>query len=360
MGKKKEIMLLITYSCNLNCVYCYEPKTEHNKITLDQAISYIKEVVDNLNETYSEFEVQFMGGEPLLQYDLIKSVSTWLWEQTFKVKLSQIFIVTNGTLLNDDMKTWFSSHKGRICLGLSFDGNRLMQNMNRSESAPLVDLSYFVDNWPIQHVKMTVSPDTISNLYDGVIYLIEQGFTYITTDLAMGDRIFWEDCHLKVFADQLERLSAFYIANPETPLFSMFNVDILSIVSTDSDTQKHCGCGEDLVCIDTDGKHYACHLFSSIALPKSKVFVSNEYDFSDYACFEIAECKDCAIRNFCPHCYGMNFLCTGDIKKQSAFTCKSAKIQFAYACKCQLGRALKCGDEFLYSHLNDIINSITL
>lgn len=94
MGKKKEIMLHITYNCNLNCVYCYEPKTEHNKMTSDQAISYIKEVVGNLDETYSEFEVQFMGGEPLLQYDLIKSVSTWMWEQTFEVKLSQIFIVT--------------------------------------------------------------------------------------------------------------------------------------------------------------------------------------------------------------------------------------------------------------------------
>lgn len=79
-----------------------------------------------------------------------------------------------------------------------------MQNMNRSESAPLVDLSYFVANWPIQHVKMTVSPDTVSNLYDGVIYLIEHGFTYVTTDLAMGERVSWEDWHLKVFAEQLE------------------------------------------------------------------------------------------------------------------------------------------------------------
>lgn len=360
MGKKKEIMLLITYNCNLSCVYCYEPKTEHNKMTSDQAISYIMEVVNNLDETYSEFEVQFMGGEPLLQFDLIKSVSTWLWEQTFKVKLSHIFIVTNGTLLNDEMKAWFSEHKESICLGLSFDGDRLMQDMNRSESASLVDLSYFVANWPNQHVKMTVSPDTISNLYDGVTYLIEQGFPYMTTDLAMGDRIFWEDCHLNVFAEQLEKLSAFYTANPDTPLFSMFDIDILSVVSTASDAQKHCGCGEDLVCIDTDGKHYACHLFSPIALPKSKVIKSNEYDFSDYAYFELADCKDCAIRNFCPHCYGMNFLCTGDIKKQSAFTCKSARIQFAYACKCQLGRAERFGDEKLYSHLNNIINSIIL
>ena len=43
-------MLLITYNCNLSCVYCYEPKTEHNKMTSDQAISYIMEVVNNLDE----------------------------------------------------------------------------------------------------------------------------------------------------------------------------------------------------------------------------------------------------------------------------------------------------------------------
>ena len=93
MNKKQKICIITSLDCNLSCVYCYEPKTEHNKMTSDQAISYIMEVVNNLDETYSEFEVQFMGGEPLLQFNLIRLVSTWLWKQTFKVKLSHILLL---------------------------------------------------------------------------------------------------------------------------------------------------------------------------------------------------------------------------------------------------------------------------
>ena len=39
MEKKpaKAIVLLTTYDCNLRCLYCYEPKTAHHKMTIDTA-----------------------------------------------------------------------------------------------------------------------------------------------------------------------------------------------------------------------------------------------------------------------------------------------------------------------------------
>lgn len=353
-------MLLITYSCNLNCAYCYEPKTENKKMTPEKAISYIKDVVDNLDDSYSEFEVQFMGGEPLLQFDLIKTVSTWLWEQTFKIKLSHIFIVTNGTLLNANMKQWLSANRDRICIGLSFDGDNLMQNINRSSSASLVDVAFFASNWPEQTVKMTISPETIGRLYDGVKYLVGCGFSSISADLAMGNKIIWKDSHLTVFAEQLDKLVRYYVENVDVPLFSMFNVDVVSILTSKTGMAKNCSCGENLVCIDTDGQHYPCHLFSPITLTREELQGASDYNFRDHECFTIPACKDCAIELFCPQCYGMNYLCTGDIRKQSPFTCSSTKIQFVYACKCQMERAAKIGDAKKYSNLRSIIENIQL
>ena len=353
-------MLLVTYRCNLNCTYCYEPKMEYKNMTAAEAKAYIQDAVNSLDDSYSEFEIQFMGGEPLLQFNLIKDVSTWLWEQQFRIKLSQIFIVSNGTLLNDEMKSWFSTNRENICIGLSFDGNSSMQDINRSQSSTLVDLQFFVKNWPEQNVKMTISPDTINSLYNGVVCLVEKGFLSITADLAMGDKIEWADQHLDLFAEQLDKLSYFYQEHLSAPLFSMFNIDVLSVLDGKRYGKKQCGCGEDMICIDVDGKQYACHLFSPITLSGEKLLLSHDIDFSKHECFAAATCSNCAIEQLCPHCYGMNFLCTGDIRKQSAFTCKSFKIQFSYALKCQLGRALKSGDGQLYANLINLIENIEL
>ena len=144
--RRKAIMLLVTYGCNLRGTYCYEPKTVHKQMTVPDAKRYISEQVSRLDlDKFNEFDVQFMGGEPLLQFPLIREVSEWLWNQTWALPLAQVFAPTNGTLLNDDMRLWFSSHKDRICLGLSFDGNQVMQDVNRSDSYSSIDLAFFAN-----------------------------------------------------------------------------------------------------------------------------------------------------------------------------------------------------------------------
>lgn len=55
---------------------------------------------------------------------------------------------TNGTLLNEELKAWFSAHNKIITLALSYDGLATIQNYNRSNSSSHIDLSYFLKNWP--------------------------------------------------------------------------------------------------------------------------------------------------------------------------------------------------------------------
>ena len=72
MGKQKVIMLLITYKCNLRCSYCYEPKGSNFKMSEAKVKSIIQEQMDALGDDYEAVEIQFMGGEPLLEFPLIK------------------------------------------------------------------------------------------------------------------------------------------------------------------------------------------------------------------------------------------------------------------------------------------------
>lgn len=350
-------MLLVTHQCNLRCSYCYEHKEKSNHMSISNAKLYISEVVNSLDESYQSFEVQFMGGEPLLQFPLIKEVSEWLWQAYFPISLDCEFAPTNGTLIDQEMKKWFSANRDRICLGLSFDGNRLMQNVNRSNSATQVDLDFFKNTWPNQSVKMTISPNTISMLRDGVVFLHKQGFRHITADLAMGKEVVWKDEHLKLYRQQLGLLSDYYLEHPQIPRLSLLNLDIRSLF-LDNDNKKKCSCGEDLVCIDTDGTEYACHLFSPATMSEEQAKASLAIDFTDHSAFIPDDCGDCLLFLQCPCCYGMNFLCYGNVSTQSAFTCQAFKIQFLANCELQHRLAITRNDKETINLIDKIINNI--
>ena len=351
-------MLLVTYKCNLRCSYCYEPKTKDFRMTAERAKQMILKQISSLADDYDSVEIQFMGGEPLLEFPLIKEVSEWLWSSAFSKKIAVLFAPTNGTLLDSEMKTWFYANKEKIHLGLSFDGDGDMQNVNRSFSYRQVDLSFFASTWPEQSVKMTISPDTVSKLSDGVTYLHKAGFKYISADLAMGPEIRWVKQSLISYKQELEKLILFYIENPSLVPFSMLRINIESIGKRKQDV-KTCSCGENMVCIDWTGKMYACHLFSPVSLPMEKAIRSNlEYDFSDHSQFQNSVCRQCMLNVACNHCYGMNYICTGDARKPSPFHCSAFKILFAANCKYRLAQAQANNDTKSIESINTVLSRI--
>ena len=359
MGKQKVIMLLITYKCNLRCSYCYEPKVSNFKMSIEKAKHIIQEQIDGLDEKYETVEIQFMGGEPLLEFPLIKECAEWLWITPITDKKIILFAPTNGTLLTAEMKAWFEKNKDRFNLGLSFDGDMAMQNANRSSSFNNVDLDFFVKTWPDQSVKMTISPDTISNMAEGVMFLHRKGFKYISADLAMGNSIEWTKEKLVIYKTELKKLVEFYLANPQLIPFSMLRVDVNSIMHINAATHKTCSCGEDMVCVDWTGKAYACHLFSPVTISMEKAAkAAKTIDFKDHLCFNNGKCAKCILNTVCTHCYGMNYVCSDDINTPSPFHCRAFKLQFVANCRYQLQIAKRNGEDDAILRINKLINKI--
>ena len=324
----------------------------------EMAKRIISEQISLLGSDYDSVEIQFMGGEPLLEYPLIKEVSEWLWNTTFNKKLTVLFAPTNGTLLNSEMKIWFASNKEKIHLGLSFDGNALMQNRNRSMSFDAVDLDFFAKTWPAQSVKMTISPDTIGSLYDGVKFLHDKGFKYLSADLAMGRKVVWNKKALIDYQSELKKLCEYYMYHKDLVPVSMLRLNIVSIWGNRT-RMKTCSCGEDMVCVDCSGKSYACHLFSPVSVPTAQADKSNkQYDFSNHLQFVPEKCSKCLLISVCNNCYGMNYLCTGDVTKPSPFHCSAFKITFAANCRLRLAHAEKENDNKTIETIHKIINLI--
>jgi len=299
-----------------------------------------------------------MGGEPLLEFSLIKEVSEWLWTTSFSNKIMVLFAPTNGTLLDNTMKSWFTENKEKIHLGLSFDGDVSMQNTNRSSSSAQVDLPFFVKTWPNQSVKMTISPETISHLSEGVKYLHNAGFKYISADLVMGPHIKWSKHSLLIYKEELENLIQYYLENQELIPFSMLRINLESI-GHGRHNVKTCSCGENMICVDWTGKTYACHLFSPVSLPMEKAMkCTQQYDFSDYSQFESPICSKCMLNIACNHCYGMNYICTEDISKTSPFHFSAFKILFVANCKYRLAQAQMSNDINAINTINKVISKI--
>lgn len=319
----------------------------------------IQKQIEALDESYEAVEIQFMGGEPLLEFPLIKECAEWLWSTPITEKKMMLFAPTNGTLLTDNMKEWFAKNKDRIHLGLSFDGDMAMQNTNRSSSFNNVDLDFFVKTWPNQSVKMTISPDTISNMAEGVMFLHRKGFKYISSDLAMGDSVGWSKEKLGIYQTELKKLVEYYIANPQLVPFSMLRVDINAIMHSNTENYKTCSCGEDMVCVDWTGKTYACHLFSPVTISKEKAEKAvKTIDFENHSCFNNGKCAKCILNTVCTHCYGMNYVCSDDINTPSPFHCSAFKLLFVANCRYQMQVAKRNGDSAAILQINQVINKI--
>lgn len=123
-----SMSLLVTQACNLRCVYCYEDKTNAimDEVTAFQSVDWlIKHSGDMKCITIS-----FFGGEPLLNFPLIKTVVEYAQERATEVgKKVWYSITTNGTLLNDEIICFLKDHN--FSVQISFDGLKELQDAQR-------------------------------------------------------------------------------------------------------------------------------------------------------------------------------------------------------------------------------------
>lgn len=323
--KKKVVTLTLTQSCNLSCCYCYET----NKTSLSMTYSTAKKIIDYEFASTSEdvlVEIDFFGGEPFLEFKLMSDLVDYVKHRYSKRKYI-FFVITNGTLLDSKIKSWLLQNKDCLICGLSFDGTKEMQNINRSNSYDMVDLDFFAHQYPEQSVKMTISNNTLSSLADGVLFLQSYGFE-VTCNLAYG--IDWSDTkYQEILYRELNKLISYYLSNPEVKICSMLDMDISRVAFYDNNIGRYCGAGIDMVSYDADGKSYPCQMFMPLSAGKDKAENASKIKFyEDIIPNELVDpkCKDCIIKAICPTCYGSNYIATGNIYFHEQSYCHLMKI----------------------------------
>jgi len=125
-------IVVVTLRCNEQCVYCHAASAPVNRKELDMSLETAKKTVDFIFQSPSDaITIEFQGGEPLLNYSVIKETIKYAREKNKKIKKDLRFtVVTNLSLMTDDIYKFFLEQD---VLGLctSLDGPKHIHDHNR-------------------------------------------------------------------------------------------------------------------------------------------------------------------------------------------------------------------------------------
>lgn len=323
---KAQLTLFLNNSCNLNCVYCYEKQREKFVMSFKCASEWIKRCLNDRNNEF--WSICLFGGEPLLQFPLVKKICVWTWQQQWPS--SYIFLLqTNGTLLNEEMKDWFHLNKERIGLCLSLDGKKETHDRNRNNSFDRIDLDFFRSLWPNMPVKMTISRNNIGTIKDDIVWLHEQGFSIRGCNLAVGEgELSYRE--FDSIGEQLKLLADFYISNPAVEIAPILNIPLYLISSPLDPHRRICNVGtEKLIVVNTDGTTSPCSFFSNVSSLRKDADLQEQLKEVKYRktnCF-----FSCVFSPVCDVCYAENYTETGNMYEPSKQRCRLMKMRIIAA-----------------------------
>lgn len=319
----KQIVLLITHRCNLNCRYCYEKHKDSAVMSADVCKEILEKEFSGLKDEKGSLAISFLGGEPLLNEDLIMEVSEWLWNKK-KGQSFTLDITTNGTVLSKKMREWLGKNKHRIDVTLSLDGLGEIQSINRTSAK--IDVDFFISNWPHRRVNVVLFPDSINLFAQSVREMICRG---IKVSVAIGEGIYWSQEALREYERQLENLQDDFIDEPLAGRRCGIFLNIEHCCGAVPETLPLCTIeNSNTACYDAMGNLYACHMLSPIVLGKQAEYYAQMQKVN--SSYQVdADCLECILFHLCKPCPAMNIMVLNDITKNAArvTSCKMRKIQ---------------------------------
>lgn len=326
METTRVCTLMITHSCNLNCIYCFEKFKSNQKMSFDVAIGILEREFALFENEKGRLAIEFFGGEPLTNISLIKQIYDWVKKK--KPTIDYVFqITTNGTLLTDDIKEWLIERKNDFRIVMSVDGTEAMQMGNRGCKLSDLPIDYVRNVWPNSYFKMTLSSDTLCEYAKGLISLYEKGFN-IASSLAEGQT--WKNGDAEIYRTQLNQIGDYFLSHPDKIVQHPFNFLFKMYLdqSVNKLPWKNCGVGTTIKMYDIDGKLYPCHLF--LPMVHGNKHVLNEIaniNFTNHELIIDEDCKCCPALKICKTCYGYNFIQRNNVIKRDKSMCSLRLVE---------------------------------
>jgi sulfatase maturation enzyme AslB (radical SAM superfamily) len=171
----RRLFVTLTASCNLGCSYCYQDAKRDRRMdreTLHRSVDLL------LDSEQPEVELFFFGGEPLLEFAMIRDAVEYAESRSAGRSLGY-GIITNGTLLRPETAAFLDRH--RFFVQLSFDG--LPKAQARRGPGTFSVLDRRLEEIRTAHPEMyrerlavasTLTPETVDGLADSFAYFLDR------------------------------------------------------------------------------------------------------------------------------------------------------------------------------------------
>lgn len=334
-----ECTLYLTDYCNLKCSYCYLGDEKNlNFLDRDKLEKSIDFIIKN-NTEGEKIYLTFLGGEPLLNKDLIYEAVNIINNKYSKYSdLFKYRITTNCTLIDDEIIKFFEDNKFNV--RVSIDGDEYTHNLNRISINKSISYETILNNIKkiqksnIEYsIRMTISENTIELLYKNILYFYNLGIK----SYCLGFDTFasWSEKKLEEMNIQLLKVADFYVDKLESNediFIDVFDGKFTSII-IDRENLFCSGGSKGHLNISSSGELYPCGFV--INNNKWKIgTVNNGLDTCKLrksiksSIAKDIPCSECDIKFTCHarKCGFLNYAQTNYLNKPSTSTCNIEKI----------------------------------
>lgn len=332
----KALCLHVSHACNLNCSYCFAGQGKYHGEEALMSLETGKKALDFLIENSGErtnLEVDFFGGEPLMNFDVVKELVAYgRRQEKLHNKKFRFTLTTNGVLIDDDVIDFANREMSNVVLSL--DGRKEIHDLTRVDFSGKGSYDTVVPrfrrlvearggkNYYMRGTFTHANPD----FTEDVFHMADMGFTELSMEpvvCAPDDPAALTAEDIEIVKEQYEILTCEMLKRREEgrPFsFYHYNIDLTNGPCIYKRISG-CGSGTEYMAVTPAGDLYPCHQF----VGEEKFRLGNVYDgvtvpevreeFRSCNAYSRPECRDCWAQLYCSGgCAANAYHATGSVQ----------------------------------------------
>jgi len=362
-GVIKALCMHIAHTCNLNCEYCFASQGKYHGERAVMSFEVGKRALDFLIEnsgTRRNLEVDFFGGEPLMNFDVVKQLVAYARSiEKEKGKNFRFTLTTNGMLIDDDVIEFANKEMSNVVLSL--DGRKEIHDRYRVDYAGKGSWERIVPkfqklvearggkNYYMRGTFTHANPDFLKDIQQ----MLDLGFTELSMEpvvCAPGDPSELTAEDMEIVKEQYEQLALLMRQRDKEGRPFTFYHYMIDLTGGPCIYKRisGCGSGSEYMAVTPWGDLYPCHQF--VGEEKFKLGdiwngVDNPEIQSEFASCNVyarPECRDCWARLYCSGgCAANAYHSTGSIRGVYKNGCELFKKRMECAIMVAVARAFE-------------------
>ena len=361
-GVIKALCLHVAHTCNLNCSYCFASQGKYHGDRAVMSFEVGKQALDFLVEnsgTRRNLEVDFFGGEPLMNFDVVKQLVAYARSiEKEKGKNFRFTLTTNGMLVDDDVIDFANRECHNVVLSL--DGRKEIHDRYRVDYAGRGSWEQIVPKFQkfvkerggrgyyMRGTFTHANPDFLKDIQT----MLDLGFNELSMEpvvCAPGDPSELTQEDLPIVLDQYEKLAELMLERDREGRPFTFYHYMIDLTGGPCIYKRISGCGSgtEYMAVTPWGDLYPCHQFvGEEAFKLGDIWngVTNketQCDFANCNVYARPDCRDCWAKLYCSGgCAANAYHSTGSVTGVYKYGCELFRKRMECAIMVEIARTL--------------------